>query len=168
MPQRNDYNLNRMHDVDAPVEDLLRIPCACATLRRATRVVTQLYEDAFRPFGLTAPQFTVLAVLSAFGEMTHSRLGELLATDATTLTRVLQLMTRRGWLRTNTGKDRRQRLISLSESGLEIFSQAKPAWHEVQGKLQEAYGAADWGKALSLVDRMTEGAQHVLEAQTAQ
>lgn len=138
------------------------MPCVCATLRRATRVVTQLYEEAFRPLGITAPQYTVMAVLTAFGEMTHSRLGELLATDATTLTRILQLMTRKGWLRTATGTDRRQRLISLTPAGIALFEQAKPVWQQVQGRLQQAYGTGDWGRMLTLVDRMTEGAQHVI------
>jgi len=138
------------------------MPCVCATLRRATRVVTQLYEEAYRPLGITAPQYTVMAVLTAFGEMTHSRLGELLATDATTLTRILQLMTRKGWLRTATGKDRRQRLISLTPEGVALFEQAKPVWQQVQSRLQQAYGTGDWGRMLTLVDRMTEGAQHVI------
>ncbi len=151
-----------MDKMEQGAEELLKMPCACATLRRATRVVTQLYEDAFRQVGLTAPQFTVMSVLKAFGEMPHCRLGELLATDATTLTRTLQLMTRRGWLVTSKGKDRRQRLIRLSAAGMELYEQAKPVWLEVQGRLQMAFGAADWGKALKLVDRMTEGAQQAM------
>jgi DNA-binding MarR family transcriptional regulator len=148
------------HDVE--VDELLRMPCACATLRRATRVVTQLYEEAFRPHGLTSPQFTVMAVLSAFGEMPHSRLGELLATDVTTLTRILQLMTRRGWLATSRGTDKRQRLITLSPDGVAVFEKAKPAWKEVQGRLREVYGTSEWGKMLTMVDRVTEGAIQVM------
>lgn len=151
-----------MPDAEAFSEELLRMPCVCATLRRASRVVTQLYEEAYRPLGLTAPQYTVMAVLTAFGEMTHSRLGELLATDATTLTRTLQLMRRRGWLSTATGKDRRERLISLTPEGTALFEQAKPVWQQVQSRLQQAYGTTEWGRMLTLVDRMTEGAQHVL------
>lgn len=138
------------------------MPCVCATLRRATRVVTQLYEEAFPPLGLTAPQYTVMAVLTAFGELSHSRLGELLATDATTLTRVLQLMARKGWLQTATGKDRRQRLISLTADGVALFEQSKPIWQQVQSRLQQAYGTAEWGRAFSLIDRMAEGARHVI------
>lgn len=151
-----------MPHAEAFPEDLLRMPCVCATLRRASRVVTQLYEEAYRPLGLTAPQYTVMAVLTAFGEMTHSRLGELLATDATTLTRTLQLMRRRGWLSTATGKDRRERRISLTPEGSALFEQAKPIWQQVQTRLQQAYGTTDWGRMLTLVDRMTQGAQSVI------
>ncbi len=127
-----------------------------------------MYEDAFRPLGLTAPQFTVMAVLDSFGEMTHTRLGELLATDATTMTRILQLMTKRGWLRTSRGQDKRQRLISLSEEGVAAFERTKPVWQEVQGRLRVAYGTTDWGQMLTLVDRVTEGAQQVLDGQGTQ
>ena len=162
MPPPSVYNRHDMQSLPVQ-EDLLRMPCACATLRRATRVVTQLYEDAFRPFGLTAPQFTVMAVLHAFGEMPHNRLGELLATDPTTLTRILQLMSRRGWLQTTTGKDRRQRLINLSPAGSELFTQAKPAWLAAQARLQQTFGFEDWGKALTMVDRLAEGAQQAID-----
>lgn len=163
MQPHNAYNRNRMPTHPPASDELLRIPCACASLRRASRVVTQLYEDAFRPFGVTAPQFTVLATLSAMGEMPHSRLSDLLAMDATTLSRVLQLMTRRGWLKTSSGTDRRQKLISLSEDGEALFARTKPVWHAVQHKLQNAFGGADWSKMFVLVDRVATGAQHVME-----
>ncbi|MBL8176827.1 MAG: winged helix DNA-binding protein [Bryobacterales bacterium] len=151
-----------MQPVEAHTEELLRMPCLCATLRRATRVVTQLYEEAFRPLGLTAPQYTVMAVLTFGGPMPHTRLGELLATDATTLTRTLQLMTRNGWIETATGQDRRQRIVSLTGEGAAIFERAKPVWQAVQQKLYQAYGTAEWSRLFTLVDRATEGALHVL------
>jgi hypothetical protein len=45
---------------DAPAH----LPCACANLRRVVRMVTQLYDDALRPTGLRAIQFTLLQALN--------------------------------------------------------------------------------------------------------
>ena len=39
---------------------IVALPCMCASLRRAARALTQLYDDALRPLGLRATQFTVL------------------------------------------------------------------------------------------------------------
>ena len=39
------------------------LPCLCASFRRASRALTQLYEQALRPLGVRATQFTVLQVL---------------------------------------------------------------------------------------------------------
>lgn len=67
--------------------DSLPTPCMCATLRRASRALTQLYDEALRPLGLRATQFTVLQALSFTGEVSQGELGQLLAMDSTTLTR---------------------------------------------------------------------------------
>ena len=39
------------------------LDCACASLRRAARAVTQLYEAALQDTGLRATQFTLLQAL---------------------------------------------------------------------------------------------------------
>jgi hypothetical protein len=54
------------------------LPCTCWTLRRATRALTQWYEEALGPTGLRATQFTVLQALSLAGEVSQGRLGEIL------------------------------------------------------------------------------------------
>jgi DNA-binding MarR family transcriptional regulator len=152
---------NRNVKPDLPDDDLLKLPCACATLRRATRAVTQAYEQAFRNVGLTAPQFTVLAVLSAFGELNQGKLSEVLALDATTLTRIIRIMQNRGWIASKPGADRREKYLRLTEEGAALLEEAKPLWQGVQNKVRDAFGSAEWGKMLTLVDRVTLGAQHV-------
>ena len=82
------------------------LPCFCASLRRASRALTQVYEQALRPLGLRGTQFTVLQALSLAGEVPQGELGRILAMDSTTLTRTLEIMRRRGWLATRYGKDR--------------------------------------------------------------
>ena len=74
------------------------LPCLCANIRRASRAITQRYDEALRPLGLTITQFTILQALSLAGDITQGRLGEILAMDSTTLTRTLGVMNRQGWI----------------------------------------------------------------------
>jgi DNA-binding MarR family transcriptional regulator len=67
-------------------------PPQSANLRRASRALTQRYEQALRPLGLRATQLTVLQVLSRSGEVSQGQLGEMLAMDSTSLTRTLGIM----------------------------------------------------------------------------
>src|ERR1700749_4963115 len=90
------------------------LPCMSASLRRASRVVTQLYEDALRPTGLRGTQFTVLQALSLAGEVTQGDLGRILAMDSTTLTRTLTILSRHGWIAKRRGQDRREWRMRLS------------------------------------------------------
>ena len=88
----------------------------CSSVRRASRALTQLYEQALRPLGLRSTQFTILQVLSRAGEVSQGHLGEKLAMDSTTLTRTLDIMLRQGWVAERRGEDRRQRWLRLAKA----------------------------------------------------
>lgn len=84
------------------------LPCMCASLRRASRLLSQLYEDALRPLGMRGTQFTILQTLTLAGEVTQGQLGQMLGLDSTTLTRTLTIMSREGWIAKQRGEDRRE------------------------------------------------------------
>src|SRR5271170_7377557 len=81
----------------------VRLPCACANLRRADRVVTQFYDAALRPSGLRVTQFTLLQALVEAPKISQKQLSELIGIDSTTLTRTLAPLHRKGWLRFEAG-----------------------------------------------------------------
>lgn len=120
------------------------LPCACASLRRATRAVSGLYEEALRPSGLKSSQFTILQALSLTGEINQGRLGEILIMDSTTLTRTLQIMSRQGWLTKRRGKDRREVRLKLTKSGTAQFQSALPLWQHAQAQMQKRLGERRW------------------------
>src|SRR5438128_6905963 len=93
------------------------LPCMCGSFRRTSRALTQMYEQALRPLGLRATQFTILQVLSLAGEVSQGQLGEMLAMDSTTLTRTLEIMDRCGWIGERRGEDRRERWLRLAKAG---------------------------------------------------
>lgn len=125
------------------------LPCACASLRRAARAVTQMYEDALRPGGLRATQFTLLQVLERRGEMIQAELGGFLAIDSTTLTRTLAPLAKQGLLRQRPGRDRRERIWSITPAGKRRLARLMPAWQEVQARLRSRVGEPAWGALLS-------------------
>jgi DNA-binding MarR family transcriptional regulator len=116
------------------------LPCMCASLRRATRLLSQAYEDALRPLGMRATQFTVLQSLSLAGEITQGQLAEMLGMDITTLTRTLSIMSREGWISKRRGEDRREWKLRLSGKGDAQFKAAVPHWEKVQDELRGQLG----------------------------
>src|SRR5256885_1880264 len=93
------------------------LPCTCAKLRRAARAVTRLYNRQLRSGGMEITQFTILTALDRVREISQGKLGKLLALDSTTLTRMLALLRKRGWIEEKEGEDRRFRLIRLTSAG---------------------------------------------------
>ncbi len=120
------------------------LPCMCASFRRASRALTQLYDDALRPLGLRVTQFTILQALSRTGQISQGELGHLLVMDSTTLTRTLRLM--RGWIEERPGKDRRERWLRLSAAGQKQLKRAEVPWQALQAQLRSRFGATRWNE----------------------
>jgi DNA-binding MarR family transcriptional regulator len=127
----------------------------CANLRRASRVLTQLYDDVLRPLGLRATQFTVLQALSLAGEVTQGVLGEILAMDSTTLTRALDILEGHRWIVKRHGEDRREWRIRLSKGGETQLRRALPAWQSVQDRLHIQLGNEAWENLFTLSNTLT-------------
>jgi DNA-binding MarR family transcriptional regulator len=141
--------------MDASIHDLPDLPCLCASFRRASRALTQLYDESLRPSGLRATQFTILQALDLAGEIPQGVLGQILAMDTTTLTRTLRIMARERWIAERPGNDRRERLLSLSEAGRERFSRAMPFWETAQAQLKSRMGQKRWLDSMKLSREVT-------------
>ena len=125
------------------------LPCACAALRRAARATTQLYDREFRGTGVNEAQFGLLQALARVGPVTQGRLGRLLAIDSTTLSRTLRPLEVKRWIRSEPGKDRRERQIALTGAGRSQLGRATPAWERAQERLRERIGSERWAALLA-------------------
>lgn len=136
--------------------NLPTLPCMCASFRRSSRALTQLYEKELRPLGLRATQLTILQVLSRAGEMPQGKLGEILAMDSTSLTRTLAIMIRRGWITERRGEDKRERWLRLNSGGEARLRCVEPVWKKAQSRLRRELGPRAWNKFLKLTQQLTD------------
>ena len=60
--------------------------CTCFNLRKAARAVTQVYDEALKPSGLRATQFSLLSAVEIEGPVGVAALARMLVMDRTTLT----------------------------------------------------------------------------------
>ena len=137
---------------------LFDLPCACQNLRRATRIVTRIYDQELRKAGLEGTQFGLLTALARTGQANQGRLSAGFAMDSTTLTRTLAVLRRRGWIQVKPGKDRRERLFSLTQAGKTKLVIAQPCWEAAEQRLRKRLGVAAWMRMKETVSRMTEAA----------
>jgi DNA-binding MarR family transcriptional regulator len=134
----------------ATVREVVRLPCGCANLRRASRVITRLYDAALRPSGLGVAQFTLLQALNTAPGMSQKQLASLLEIDSTTLTRTLEPLRRAGWLRSTAGDDRREVHLALTAAGKRAYRRAVPYWERAQGEFVRALGTESWNRLMDL------------------
>jgi DNA-binding MarR family transcriptional regulator len=148
--------MNRQTFGEQPANALLGLPCACQNLRRLTRVVTRIYDQELRIAGVEIAQFGLLTALAAVGEANQKRLSAGFAMDSTTLTRTLGLVLKQGWVRAIRGKDRRERLFSLTGAGKQQLAMAQPHWERAERRLRKELGEAGWKDMREMVIRITE------------
>jgi len=123
--------------------------CACFNLRKATRAVTQLYDDALRPAGLRCTQFSLLTLLKASGTVSMTRLAEDAVMDRTTLARNLEVLQRDGLVRIRPGEDARVREIELTRAGVARLEEAFPLWREAQRTVRKGLGPGRLSRLLA-------------------
>lgn len=123
--------------------------CTCLNLRKASRVVTQLFDQVLQPSGILANQFTLLAALSIAESVSITRLAQELVMDRTTLTRNLKPLERQGLIRIEPGQDQRVRVVSLTEKGQVALVKAFSLWKQAQTKVIEELGQDRWQILLS-------------------
>jgi DNA-binding MarR family transcriptional regulator len=133
---------------------LPQLPCACANLRRASRAITQLYEEELRPTRLRITQLAILKALRTAPELRQGRLAAVMSLDSTTLTRTLALLRKQGYVAIRPGPDRRERHLSLTEKGMAKVEQMTPYWERAQKRVRDAMGR-DYEHLQSLLHQLT-------------
>ena len=83
----------------------IRLECYCASLRQATRLISQKYDAALAAADLTVTHFTLLTALQENPRARASDLVDVLAMDQTTLSRTFALMERNGLIARHDGEE---------------------------------------------------------------
>ncbi len=133
--------------------EVSEIPAICMGLhiRRASRIITQVYDAALRPLKLVVNQFTLLVSIHLFESVPITRLAQKLFVDQTTLTRNLKLLEKRGLVAIKPGKDRRVKWVSLTTEGQAVLAQALPLWEKAQAEVMRHFKQQEWQTLLSLL-----------------
>ncbi len=137
--------------------------CTCAELRKASRAVTLLYDNAFKSSGLLSTQLSVLRVISKSDPLKVSQLAEELGMDRTTLTRNLSVLKRQGFIKISPGKDQRTRIVTITSSGSNSIAKTIPLWNEVQRKVKKQMGESAWNELMQSLSQFVKVADQLVE-----
>jgi len=128
-------------DLDPAVCAEMARVCACLGFRKASRSVTQLYDQFLAPCGLRSTQLVVLLGAYVLGSSNLRRLADELAMDRSTLTRNLKPLISQGLLQTmpTTGRGR-SKSIEVTPLGQDMLRAAAPLWEQAQNSLRQRLG----------------------------
>ncbi|MFA6163680.1 MAG: MarR family winged helix-turn-helix transcriptional regulator [Methylobacter sp.] len=131
-----DTSINKLMDASENLPDLhCCLDCTAFNLRKATRAISQFYDDMLRPVGIRGTQYSLLVALKLKGKVLITELAEKTVMDRTTLTRNLEVMEKQGLVDVSPGEDRRTRIVSITEQGSAILLKAYPLWLQAQTQI---------------------------------
>ncbi len=130
--------------------------CLLTRTRSLSRVITSIYDQEMRPFGVNASQFSMLVSIARMGKASRAELGRANHLERSTSTRNLQLMLDDGWaeeIAPAEGKGR-SRPIVLSKAGRELLKTAMPAWRVAQARAERMLGEEGAATLQKLADSL--------------
>jgi DNA-binding MarR family transcriptional regulator len=116
--------------------------CFVGAARKASRRLTQFYDDTLEPCGLRSTQYTILAELGRFGAPpTLAELASALVSDRSAVGHNLRPLIRDGYVALERGaKDRRERQIVLTARGQSKHREARALWQAAQDEFLAVHG----------------------------
>lgn len=122
---------------------ILKDPLVCngAALRKATRRITQLYDAALAPCGLSVSQRSILLHIARGGRPTMTELAHAMVLDRSALARNIQPLERDGYLiQTRDELDGRSRRVELTQAGRAKLAESNRLWRRAQDRFETVYG----------------------------
>ncbi|KIV69431.1 Transcriptional regulator, MarR family [Bacillus mycoides] len=127
---------------------------------QTSRKFTKKFNEHVSPTGLFSAQWAVIFRINQTGSCTQTELCQYLNVESPTMTRTLTRMETMGWIIRTEGKDRREKLISLSETAIEMI----PLWQEevdsFEEKTLEGIKEEDLHEAFQLLQQIIKNLDH--------
>jgi DNA-binding MarR family transcriptional regulator len=133
--------------------------CLIVRTRLIARIMTNLYDEELRPFGLVSSQHALLGAILRMGTATRAEIGRANHLDRSTLTRNLKVLMDAGWVEEVPAKiDGRNRPLRLSKAGTDLFYQSLDAWKKGQSRATKLLGKGGTATIKSIADELMTSA----------
>ena len=114
--------------------------CIVFRVRMLNRMITAIYDEALAKAGLRSSQYNLLVTAANREYSRPADLAKFLEMDESTLSRNVDRMCAKGWLRLVPEKDRRSHCIQVTGKGVGIIRKGYPAWLKAQEEVVRRLG----------------------------
>ncbi len=126
----------------------------------ATNMVSDVIAGAYRAlFGLTIPEWRLIAVLAERGGSTQFDLGAVTRMDKVTVSRAAIALVARGLMsRSPNPQDKRSHLLSLTAEGLALYDQVAPKALALEDAILAEFSADEVVTLIAMLQRLEAAA----------
>jgi DNA-binding MarR family transcriptional regulator len=142
--------------------DNYRPRCICVNLRRASRAISQLYDEAMAASGLKVTQFSLLRAIERNEPVAITVLADDMQLERTTLARNLAPLERERLLSRSAGSDQRVTEVRLTAAGRAAIVRALPLWESAQALVSQHLGPERLAQLRAITEEATAAANKLM------
>lgn len=129
-------------------------PCACTTLKKASRLLGRVFDAALVPSRMNVTQLAVMRCIARRKGDPLARVAEELEMDRTSLYRAISPLARDGWIEIVSGLDGRSRSARVTSRGHRSLVKAGRYWGGVQTRIIDSFGRERWKVLVTELQRL--------------
>jgi len=139
-----------------PLAATFAAQCIAHRLKMIHRVITGIYNQALRAQGLDVrvSQMNILTAVTVAGPLRPNDLCGRMKMDASTVSRNVDRLIARGWIKAFPGKDDRSHLLAVTPKGKKLMGKGASAWRAAQKQTQDLIGKEGVEAIHRLADRV--------------
>lgn len=135
--------------------DEIASECIAVRVRMLNRTITAIYDEAFRPLGMTVGQMNILVLIAKRGPISPIAVARRLNMEKSTVSRNIERMRSQGWV--VVSRDGRGQELSASATGRRQLDKALPLWRVAQAEAEQLLGQRGSEAMHRVADRVWAG-----------
>ncbi|MGN7175680.1 MarR family winged helix-turn-helix transcriptional regulator [Cytobacillus sp. SAFR-174] len=126
------------------------------SINQFTRHFSKVLNESLVPLGLYAAQWTIIYRLKTGGPSTQKEISSYLGVEAPTMTRTLARLEKSGWITRTAGKDKREKLISLTDAAILEYDNWLAAVRSSESNVLQNFTEEEISTMIRLMAKMRE------------
>ncbi|MBG9449541.1 MarR family transcriptional regulator [Cytobacillus firmus] len=126
------------------------------SINQFTRHFSKVLNESLVPLGLYAAQWTIIYRLKTGGPSTQKEISSYLGVEAPTMTRTLARLEKSGWIIRTAGKDKREKLISLTDAAILEYDNWLAAVRSSESNVLQNITEEEISTMIRLMEKMRE------------
>lgn len=126
------------------------------SINQFTRHFSKVLNESLVPLGIYAAQWTIIYRLKTGGASTQKEVSSYLGVEAPTMTRTLARLEKSGWITRTAGKDKREKLISLTDAAIREYDNWLAAVRSSESNILQNITEEEISMMIRLMAKMRE------------
>lgn len=123
-------------------------------MHQKARLSNKEVNEALKDYGLYSAQWSILFCLKRFGSLTQTEIWQYLNVEAPTVTRTLVKLEQRNFIIRKEGKDKRERIVELTEEAMYLIPKIERKIAEVEGGLLRSFSDDEVNELTRLLKKL--------------